>query len=218
MPLDLQPEEYLHINRTVAWGRHPPLRVGDVFRAGDDYNPYFRYFYDQHLRATVRLPSGKDAVIGRVKYYEDVAAGRVTDHALAIGALQTIKHFVKLAGELIWEDVRSNEFPHLPSRQRCIWLIQDLENLGHWVSRLECSFPGTQILKVKVDGNLHVGDETLLLGDSHPLVETYECARRYWRGEMSQSAKPEILFEGEVKVTEILQVRVDPPPTPWLAS
>ncbi|MGN9525652.1 DUF2441 domain-containing protein [Escherichia coli] len=37
---------------------------------------------------------------------------------------ETAKHFCTYVRELIWESVRTSEFPELPSRQKCIWLTK----------------------------------------------------------------------------------------------
>lgn len=57
------------------------------------------------------------------------------------------------------------------------------------------------ICELTCTGTIQRADASLLLGDSEPLLETRDRARRYWRGETSASPEMETLFIGEATVT-----------------
>lgn len=77
-----------------------------------------------------------------------------------------------------------SEFPHLPSRQRCIWLAADEEGVKFWLQNLGLDNQEFQIAKVQVQGRLHVASDEHLLTDSEPMLTTIKRARQYWLGSM----------------------------------
>jgi Protein of unknown function (DUF2441) len=81
------------------------------------------------------------------------------------------------------EEVRREIAPDAPSRQRCLWLADSLEEARAWQVRLGGA--SARILRLNVSGGVHRADAALLLGDSEPLSQTYARARSYWRGEHS---------------------------------
>jgi hypothetical protein len=64
-------------------------------------------------------------------------------------------------------------------------------------------------VKVLATGKALDVDSRFLAGDGEPLPSWYDKARRYWRGETTPSPLPETIFEGTLRVAEILD------PTPY---
>lgn len=207
--------EFFHINRSVSWSVHQFLTVGQKVEVGTEINPYFAYFEKTLKTFPVTLDNGQVVHSPAVKFLGSVARGEVRSLDLPQIAFEVVRHFVTLARELFWESVRLSEFPDRPSRQRCLWLCPSLENARDWLSRLESK--NYQILKVSVNGRLHTANELLLLGDSEPLEITRAKAREYWQGLQVEGCREEILFEGKMKVLEILEAKyttTKPPCTP----
>src|SRR5579885_2757969 len=115
---------YFHINSNANLSPHPLMRHGDMCEIGTHTNPFFR-FYEVHQR-TYEVTDTTTGIIHRVpaiRFLRCVRDGTVASDALPVIAFDTANHFLMLARELVWENVRLAEFPKAPSRQRCIWLI-----------------------------------------------------------------------------------------------
>lgn len=118
-----------------------------------------------------------------------------------IAAESKIKEYTMLIRELIYEEVRRNEFPRLPSRRHCIWLC-DKETLGLWLNTLG---EDTSVYRVKVSGNLHMCCGEQLEDNSINYTILTDAARRYWSGENAKTSKErEYLLEGKVEIIEEL--------------
>ena len=199
-----QEKDYFHINRVVAYSTYTPLKVGDSVDIGGESNPYFRFYEKNKKTYNLTTDDGQTLQIPGVKFIGSVQSGEINCANLAFIAHDLSKHLAGLIGELIWEDIRKNEFPHLPSRQRCIWLIPDVEGVRYWVSRLGVAPETYQVLRVRCQGRMHVASEKYLLGDSVSLEEAVSVARQYWLGVIPEPNTKEIIFEGRVTVHEVL--------------
>lgn len=198
--------DYFHINRTISYSPHQLLNVGDSVDIGWESNPYFRQFEKNGKTYTITTNEGQSLQIPGVKFIGGVKRGEINSPNLAAIAYELSRHLAGLVGELIWEDVRRNEFPHLPSRQRCIWLIPDIAGVRYWISRLEIP-PGTyQVLRVRCQGRIHIASEKHLLGDSVSLDEATRKARQYWLGVIPEPNTEEIIFEGRFTIHEVVHL------------
>ena len=111
-----------------------------------------------------------------------------------------LAHYLKLVREFVFEEVRTNSFPTLPSRYRCIWLIpKKIESVKYWWERL--GGENKRILEVQVTGKLHRASERYLDPNTFSLNQWKELAFKYWAGAREvEEVEDEILFEGFVKV------------------
>ena len=196
------PSDYFHINRRASWSPYEPLKAGDEFDVGRETNPYFRFFETERFVVPVTLQDGSSIESPAVKFLGAAARGEVPHPNLPRLAHDVATHFVTYLREVIWENVRRDEFPELPSRQRCLWLIPTLEGVKYWLERMKPN--GYQVLRVQVTGRIHRANELYLLGDSEPMSQTIEKARLYWSGSFPEGGQEEILFEGRVKVIEVV--------------
>ncbi len=142
-------------------------------------------------------------MVSGVRFVGAVAKGEVNSPNIAGIAYDLAKHLVAYVRELVWKDLRKKEFPHLPSRQRCIWLIPTLAGVKYWIKRMELSGE-YQVLRVRLQGRIHKASESFLLGDSEPMEETIRKARQYWLGVVEAPNTEEIIFEGRVRVAEVV--------------
>lgn len=202
----VEEQDYYHINRNVAWSPYGPLNVGDEIDFGDSSNPFFRYFETQQRTQNVNI-NGNPVRVPDIQFLRMLSDGNMTTtmtvRDLASFARDLANHFMMYARELLFEDVRRSEFTHLPSRQRCGWLIPEWDGVKFWLGRMNVGGQ-FQVVRVRVWGNLHTGSDAYLLHDSEPMTQTLENARRYWRGEPAQMGTEEVLFEGRMRVVEVM--------------
>jgi hypothetical protein len=135
-----------------------------------------------------------------MKFLTKVNEGIISSPRLSEIALGVARHYLMLARELIMEEVRVRDFCDAPSRQRCLYLSDTLEDARFWRQRIG---DGGEICSLSCTGVAHRADGGLLVGDSEPLSMTRERASRYWRGENTEKPEWETLFVGEALVTAV---------------
>ena len=167
-------------------------------------NPFFAYYETTKLSFPVNQPDGTRVQSPAMTFLRAVKEGQVQCPKLPELAHQAAQYFMMFLREVMWEDVRRREFPHCPSRQRCMWLVHTREQAEYWVTRLG-SPQEYQIVKVFAQGRIHVANELFLMGDSATIPEITEKARLYWLGLMPEGAKEEIIFEGQLRVLEVVE-------------
>jgi len=130
--------------------------------------------------------------------YHQMCYHRNLIHEKLIETTSCLSQYLKWINEEIFENVRSKEFPHLPSRKSCLWLC-DFDSLHKWLEIIsERSL--IKILKVKAFGKFHNADGGWISADTHSIDEFHNRARNYWSGKTCVSPEPEMLFEGEITV------------------
>lgn len=197
--------KFYHINREVPWVPYQSRKVGDAFCVGAEENPFFQHYSNYSPRELVNQ-NGETVKVPAVAFLRQVKEGLIQTNDLPTIAFQTAEYFQMFLREVWWECVRLQEFPQLPSRQRCLWLIPDLAGVDFWLERLHCHAP-YQVLTVEAEGIFHTANEKYLTGDAVLLPEMRERARLYWKGVMPHDGMPEVLFEGAINVVEIDECR-----------
>jgi hypothetical protein len=140
--------DYFHINRQAPWLPQQKLVAGTKFDVGGASNPFFGFFETQRKVFPFKQADGKDVTIPAISGLKALASGQLQCPNPAALGLDVAEHFVKYVRELILEDVRKREFPHLPSRQRCIWLIPTLDGVRYWINRLGIT-GNYQVLRIR---------------------------------------------------------------------
>ena len=117
------------------------------------------------------------------------------------------KYSTELLKEYIFEEVRANFYPNIPSRKKCMFLFDPEINISKYVAlmnfniekynlvEIETAEENSKILRVNMDllnCNLKYYDEIIAI------------AHEYWKGASEISLNTEILFEGEFKILQIL--------------
>jgi hypothetical protein len=151
---------------------------------------FLREPIDQIIDCSTSDP--KDKAFDEMCKHRNLCREKLIETTLGFGK------YLKWINEEILENIRVNEFPHLPSRKRCLWL-SDYNSLSVWKDMLAKS-QRIKILKVEATGKFHPADGGWISAGAYSIVEFQNNARNYWSGELCESPEPEFLFEGEVTV------------------
>lgn len=204
MAIDVVDAPFFHINSNANGSAHDLMRRGDIIEVGGHISPFFR-FYESYARMyPVRQQDGSVLNVPAIAFLNGVKDGSITSDNLPVTAWEISRHFMMLARELIWENIRLLEFQCEPSRQRCIWLLENEEQVRQWLRTLGFQPMTHWVVKVRATGRALKVDSRILAGDSEPLPVWYDRARRYWRGEMTADPHAEVLFAGTLHVEEII--------------
>ena len=196
---------YYHINRTLncTW------KIGDEIAISDD-----NYFWQSFTKNEEYIEINKE----KIDVYKiatnafDVYAKQYPVPKKIIGyhfdALRTLKETIDCLGialkcnrELVFETIRKEFYPDLPSRQKCIWIIPDhIESLEFWRNILENT--EKRIFKISATGKIHRASQKWLVGGTFSLDKLNSLAHSYWRGENIGSTEDEILLEGRFKIID----------------
>ena len=117
------------------------------------------------------------------------------------------KYNAEVKKENIFEDVRLKEFPNLPSRKNCMFLIPNEVNLERYSENMGFDINDAIVLNIEVSNNsfLHYADMSLLncnlFADDYIEIQ----AKRYWNGVENEhiNINTEILFRGNFKIISI---------------
>jgi hypothetical protein len=210
MTKTVEGETFFHINSDANGSLYAPLRVGDVVEVGSQTNPFFRYYEAYSRTYGVTITGTEEShQFPAMQFLRLVRDGQITCNTLPRVAHETANHFMMLARELFWENIRLSEYPDAPSRHRCMWLVPSIDDARVWL-RLLTFPPGRNfsLLRVRATGRaLHV-DGSFLAAESQPLPVWADQCRAYWSGRQSATPQREILFEGRVEALEIIDPRL----------
>lgn len=120
------------------------------------------------------------------------------------------KYSSELLKEYIFEEIRADEFPQVPSRGRCMFLFEAEQDQDAeiYLQKMGYSLTGRTLIKVEpVDGKCvtHRTDAKLLDVNLGKQPEIAAAARRYWRGTTDPVELPEVLLEGSFVIREVVR-------------
>lgn len=116
-----------------------------------------------------------------------------------------LRNYLLFMRERIFENVRRNSFPALPSRLKCLWVIEDNGNINeainYWWNELSRN---GQLIKLELNGNLFQSDEKYLQLKLESVESMKSKAESYWQGKLGDDPTYyECLFIGKAKVLEV---------------
>ena len=121
-----------------------------------------------------------------------------------VNSLVNLQLHSELLKEYIFEDVRLKEFPHLPNRKECIFLLEDCSQPEEKISAFGPAFLTKKKYRLtsKATSNyFHKADAMLLNCNSLTPLEMKQRAFQYWRGEpLDDTPQYEILGIGEFEI------------------
>lgn len=123
-------------------------------------------------------------------------------------SIDSLGNALRLNRELIFESIRQEYYPELPSRQKCVWLIPKIEeSLDFWGNIIRSK--QQRIFKVSIDGKIHRSSHKWLNGGTFSVNKWYDLAHKYWKGEGSGNYDDEIILEGKMKLLEEITVPIN---------
>lgn len=184
-----------HISRENKW------KIGDIITSGTQENPFWT-----KCKTFSCYPNINGEVMSMFTMFEKFPKLDLTQANLEY-IYELLKNVSKEMAfyirEQVFEDVREEFYPQLPSRQKCLWL-SDEEQLSYWktinISELQW------LLTLELQGNIFCGDAYWLRADTLSSIEYIDRAKRYWSGEISNVPRKEYLFSGQAIINEITQI------------
>lgn len=171
-------KEFYHIQRKVFYNNAPFWDKGQTIIAGKDKNPYTQVLEKYEANSGKE----KESMAGAIRYYQNIIR------------------------EMVFEEVRKEHFPTLPSRKKCLWVIpNEIKRINYWWDRLPRDDNEERVLlKLRLTGNIHKCNQSFITLDYASVLDKKELALNYWSGVPGNSdIENEYLFEGTVTVEEI---------------
>ncbi|MBX3120962.1 MAG: DUF2441 domain-containing protein [Fimbriimonadaceae bacterium] len=199
---------FFHLNSNANGSLHSPMMVGDIVQVGSKSNPFFAFL--ENLSLTYQVTNSERGTVENIPaltFLRRVEGKNITTSALPAIAFHTAKCFLHLAREMYWEKVRHEEFPEAPSRQRGIWLVRTYEDAKRWANHMGWHPAVFRIVRVTASGRALNTDGNRIPDNCEPLAIWHEKAQAYWMGKDSDQPLPEVLFEGTLRVEEIMPFR-----------
>jgi len=181
------------------------MRVGELTHRIEEINREGHY-----LRENVRIIQKAEDVYngkGGFDIFDYIAASKEQLRIMIsrFAEMHNVTHaYVNLLNELIFERIRMNDFPDLPSRLACGWFY-DRQHVGKWWNEFSLRNDYRRIFKVAAYGEVLKVDRSWMPTDIATVKEQFEAAEHYWKGELNLDSKRrlrEYLFIGELKVIE----------------
>lgn len=196
--MEIKSKEFYHIHRI---GNHSSLwEVGNRINWVQKRN---NLFYDHYSRNGMYYDDGTGSITFRKalqRFKNQTQAYKIQQYERLINAsAEVVKSQSMFIRETIFEEVRKNYFPQLPSRLSGIWVCNK-DAVQFWWKTLNAK--NQKILKLKLTGTVHIGDEKHLIADTFNHDDLRANAFKYWTGSDNKSKiGKEILFEGIIDVT-----------------
>ncbi|EKS7203499.1 DUF2441 domain-containing protein [Enterobacter asburiae] len=190
--------QYFHIDSCYKPAGKRLLEIGQTLNTSSRlFNPYYEQICDiNHI-----IPVYKQE--RRLKeFLLSSEIEQFSVRVLANNFHNIIDTYIRLLREMEFENIRREQYANRPSRTRCIWLTDNLDEAVYWRKRLKKD-DRTRIVRVEIDGTLHQADGRYLSAESSSLPELRAAAQSYWEGTLRANPEREILLEGSMTVVAI---------------
>lgn len=182
----------LHISRENKW------KIGDTLTSGLKENPFWLFCKNYSPIVTVN-----QQMMPLFKMFDQFSTFDVTQGNIEF-LYQNLKSISKEVAfyirEQVFEEVRKEHFPYLPSRQKCLWVTEE-EQLPYWKTMADNE--QRYLLTLELNGDLFCGDAYWLTADTFSSIEYEKRANHYWSGKLSTIELKEYLFNGDAIIKEI---------------
>lgn len=119
-----------------------------------------------------------------------------------------LEHHTSVAlRELALEKIRVDQYPEYPSRMACLYVSKTVQEAEKWFEYfVSLGRPTFQIVKLKVDGNVFLGDAEKCFDGRLTEEENLILAEKYWENkDFDESSVIEMLVDGNLEVVEIVK-------------
>ena len=184
-------EIYYHINTGQR------LQVGNTLIIGEKFNNFYYEIYN-----TEHLKDEKDANehLINMRKEQNLILNNDTSNLI----FQTVNDDAMITRELMFEEVRKEEYTYLPSRLKCLYVCKTKKEMNDWINIFNrTNKKNFQLLKLKLTGKIFVGDASFILRQNISLNRKKEQAKMYWSGKKKNNIN-EYLFVGTAVVEEVL--------------
>jgi len=196
-------KDYYHIQRFDCPHK---WNVGNTFSFGNQNNHYANRFNNPGFVYATETGEKIQILQSFYRIKSLLNTGNVSgiDLRKIVELIKVLRRFADdtliVHRENVFEEIRAKNFPNLPSRKRCIWLIPfNKESLDFWVPRI----PKRKIFQINATGKVHNSSERFLLFEEYNSLEDIrQAAFSYWAGVEGESKDDEIIFEGVIEVIQ----------------
>ena len=182
----------------IATDRH--YKVGDKLEFGKIYN-----FQGERVINGAKLEKKRTYDEG----YSFVDSKKIfANKKLVLKLSKQLEEYDFITRELAFEEVRKTEFKDLPSRLKCMFLIDNKESCIKNLKTCHHKGHGTffQVVAVKLNGNVFYATAKNVRRTGLSYEEYKTMAREYWSQEQKINIPAnEILFEGKAEIVEIIE-------------
>jgi hypothetical protein len=200
----VEDKKYYHIQRNGF------LEVGKTAFIGKTKNAFYGYF-DKNGHNYCDPQSGKsintyEIAENMVRFLNSNIKDSELEKFFSFDKDETIKHLTNTLGhylrftrEHLFEEIRKDFFPDLPSRFRCLWIIPYNDDaVKYWWNTLG---EKGRIFEISVSGKIHQTSQQYLNLSTNSFDFIKEQAFKYWTAKGVKNTKEdECLFEGFVKI------------------
>ena len=203
-------KKYYHIQKKGSW------EVGETYFIGKEKNTFYTYFdkkgnnyYDPKSGRSINTFDIAKSMVDFLKTKRkspNLTKFHSFDKDQAIKHLfDTLGHYLRFVREHLFEEVRKEFFPDLPSRLRCLWIIpHDKNAVNYWWKNLGRK---GKIFEISVSGKVHQASQQYLNITTQSFDYIREQAFKYWAAKSVENQNEyECLFEGFVKVEKEKQI------------
>lgn len=181
-----------HFSRENNW------KIGDRITSGERENPFWLNCKDYSPKIRIN-----NQIITMFEMFDKYPSFEVTRESIDF-LYQKLKDVSKETAfyirEQVFEEVRKELYPRLPSRQKCLWLCEE-NQLSYWKTIVD-NEEGC-LLTLELNGEIFCGDQYWLTTDTFSSIDYVDRAKHYWSGELSSIPTKEYLFYGQAIIKEI---------------
>ncbi|MBQ2768338.1 MAG: DUF2441 domain-containing protein [Clostridia bacterium] len=194
--MNVKKQTYYHIHRKNEFSHlwNVGNKINFTTRKENVFNKYYNNYYPRLKIGDTVYPMTQalDIILKQELYSNAENAKFIVENMQSV--TRELAIYIR---ENIFEEIRANYFPTLPSRKSCLWVCRE-ESLNFWKKEItgEC-----QIYEVSVTGVTHCADQKYLPAEVLPCEIIRENAFNYWTGaDGFNPIEEEILVEGIVDI------------------
>ena len=190
------------VNRVQFGIENTPFQKGQRVEIGAQLNPGAAY-EETAVRECYGIKDSRGRDLTPLALLQGIQAKWVKQPSnIGDFVIELVGGLNKRLFELIFEQIRAEHYPSLPSRRRCIWVVENIAGARNWEKTMAPKGP-IQTVELLATGRIHRADDTWLHIDDDPNKQIREKAHKYWRGEISGRSKKEIIFVGDIEIVEV---------------
>lgn len=199
------------VDNEVFYHIHTPdngvaaLEVGKEYVSGNTPNRFWHFYSETELRCGVQPYHGGYASITLNRHINSpLIENNEINKAMLNYSATILRECGMFIRELVFEEVRSKEFPDSPSRRTALY-VTDKAGLDYWMTWFTGNPRPKYIYRVQCSGVIHRGSQQFLDSDITSYSAYAQEARNYWSGtDVEGRANTELLFQGKWRVLDLI--------------